>query len=140
MNKKSTIMNKFVILTLHQGNFEKQGFPASVQINEIGGQQPLFSQVGCLPPAPKIPQLFLEWQESFYDKLDLRLRAKSSPKKISSTQSTQELETYINKWLNSGEPEWQKIRDGLLIHLKKEGITPLFIQTEEPQLRQLPWS
>jgi hypothetical protein len=46
-------MGKLVILTLHKGNFEDQGFNASIQIGEEGAPCPQFVETGHMPPDPK---------------------------------------------------------------------------------------
>jgi hypothetical protein len=131
-------MNKLVILKLHEGNFEEKGFSASIEIMEYGTQQPLFSQIGHLPPMPDILKLFSQWQEAFRA-INLRLGGVSKPKKFSSTQSAKELEMCLNRWLNCGDKQWQRIRDGLLMYLRKQDIIRVLIQTTDNQLRQLPW-
>jgi hypothetical protein len=130
-------MSKLVILTLHKGNFEEQGFNASIQISEEGAPHPQFVETGHLPPEPKIPQLLSQWQNAFQERLGLRIKAKGK-KKIFSTQSAENLEKQLNQWLNSGG-DWQTIRDGIINHLDDDD-NRVIIQTEEPKLQQLPWS
>ncbi len=134
-------MSKKVFITLHEGDFEK-GFPVVLRIQDdaSGTVREIHQNSGLLPPSANIEELFCQWQTDFHNKVKQQSRGK--PGKItnsSSSHSAINLAKHINDWLNSGNIEWQKIRDALQQHLNRDDEIQIIIQTKYTLLRQLPW-
>jgi len=139
-------MGKLVILNLSEGNFDL-GFTAILEI----GQEALRPEIvvrGHLPGASHIPQLVDQWQAAFSKKVSPPSndtsgnRSRATPRrqsKSSCKDSAEKLVFSLNEWLNSGNTEWQKIRDGLQQNLLKNEEIRVIIQTQNNDLRQLPW-
>jgi DNA polymerase III delta prime subunit len=136
-------MRKRVILTLIEGSFE-QGFPVILQIKEDSASHDVENQViGSLPPAPNLSQAFNNWQ-SAYNQWQSTYRIKPIPgatnfscRELASLGS--QLADTLNNWLNSDFRKWKKIRERLHRSLNETDEIQFIIQTEDMQLRQLPW-
>lgn len=104
--------------------------------------------IGRLPSAPDIPEALRKWQREFREKVknspierSSRSRAQARKKTQSSnSDSAQTLANNLDRWLRSSDEQWQKIRDGILQQLNPDDEIRVIIQTENIQLRQLPWS
>ncbi len=133
-------MRKRVILTLIEGSFE-QGFSVILRIKKDSASE---NQVkGRLPPAPNLLQAFNNWQ-SAYNQWQSTYRIKPIPgatnfscRELASLGS--QLADTLNNWLNSDFGEWKKIRDELQCSLSEPDEIQVIIQTDDMQLRQLPW-
>jgi WD40 repeat protein len=139
-------MGKLFVLNLLPGNFEI-GFPAILEIWEEG-KGSARRIVGHLPSAPHILESFSSWKAAFDKKANPSSREPSANRsratvtghtKSSCEQEAKKLVVEINKWLNSGDREWQKIRDGLQQNLSRNDENRVIIQTENLELRLLPW-
>jgi DNA polymerase III delta prime subunit len=136
-------MRKRVILTLIEGSF-KQGFPVILRIKEDSASHDVENQViGRLPPAPNLLQAFNNWQ-SAYNQWQSTYRIKPIPgatnfscRELASLGS--QLADTLNNWLNSDFREWKKIRERLQRSLSETDEIQFIIETEDMQLRQLPW-
>ncbi|MCA1993104.1 MAG: CHAT domain-containing protein, partial [Coleofasciculus sp. S288] len=135
-------MDKRVILTLMEGNFE-QGFRAILRISSndtpAGGAIQL---LGKLPPALNVLETFKSWQLAYHQLVmpHCRIKAKRAQiTNISCLQLGSDLLECLNEWLNSGFREWQNIRDGLQRHLSDTDEIEVIVQTSDRILRQLPW-
>lgn len=133
-------MGKRVIITLMEGSFE-QGFPAILRISGDDGLAETEIQ-GKLPPAPSILELFNDWQLAYRHLVlpHCRIRPLSAQvTNFSCRQLGDELDKRLNDWLNSGTRDWQRIRDKLQRSLSETEEIQVIIQTENIQLRRLPW-
>ncbi|MGL5940166.1 MAG: CHASE2 domain-containing protein [Waterburya sp.] len=132
-----------VIFTIMAGSFE-QGFPVILRIYENGQTSETGIQiVGRLPASASILEKFLTWQLAYRQIIvpNSRIKAKRVQiTNISWCQLDSDIIIHLNNWLNSTEPEWQKIRDGLHRNLNKDDQIEFIIQTSNTQLRQLPWN
>ena len=140
-------MNQFVILRLGAGNLQ-QGFPAvSAQIGTDTNPHQL-QLTASLPSAPELPQLYRNWQfiyKALYDRLGWRLRISFQESEGTVTQVSevefrqicQQLKTKLNQWLHSEEfrPIYQRLRT----HLAPDRAVQILLETDDIQLRQLPW-
>ncbi|MBW4492277.1 MAG: CHAT domain-containing protein [Oscillatoria princeps RMCB-10] len=134
-------MGKRVIITLLKGNFQ-QGFPALLRIREDGTPPERDIQVeGHLPPHPKIADLYGYWKLAYDKGLGVRgsLKTESSVTDLPCSKLAENFADSLKTWLNSGDTEWQKIRDGLQQNLRRDDEISAIIQTEDPKLRLLPW-
>ncbi|RUS93602.1 hypothetical protein DSM106972_095920 [Dulcicalothrix desertica PCC 7102] len=135
-------MGKLVILQLPEGDFQR-GFACTVQIGLDGDTIETRGQItGRLPANPDMPQqLNDEWRRVFNTDENSRIKAKQAgTTNFSKSNAVNNFVYYLNDWLNnSGDREWQKIRDGLQQHLNKEEEIRVIIQTQYPILRRLPW-
>ncbi len=133
-------MTKVVVLQLGKGSWDK-GFPVTLRIGEEGNVHS--TQVeGYLPNNPEIPQYYQQWQYA-YRRLPLipRLDAPTQQEtNISRRQDCSDaanaLRESLNCWLDSAE--FRPI-DRLLQRLNRDEPIFIFIQTEDIQLRRLPW-
>ncbi|MBD2207429.1 CHAT domain-containing protein [Calothrix sp. FACHB-1219] len=135
-------MIKLVVLKFIQGNFE-QGFSV---ILEIGNNNSCPTTViqGCLPPMPEMIQYYKNWQLA-YRQLALPFRGlerkKAQVTNISTTQDCRKLALILgnslNIWLDS--ETFRPVKEGFLKYINPDEEIRLIIQTENIQLRQLPW-
>lgn len=112
-----------------------------------------FEAEGILPPLPlELESSFQQWQLA-YRQIDavrsciapapgLRLTPKSATVH-SNLEHTQAVKDYLNQWLNSGDSQWQPIRDGLIafaqqLHQANDEIR-LILDAKDINLRRLPW-
>ncbi|OQW92717.1 MAG: hypothetical protein BWK78_00825 [Thiotrichaceae bacterium IS1] len=131
-----------IILKLATGDFN-QGFP-QVAISAQPGQGSSTLLEGQLPPAPRLPSLYKNWQHS-YRLLISHPRRLSRIKKVESSspeecrQLAQILRDEMNGWLNSAE--FQPIKEQLkqLVMPLVDTEIQLIIQTADIELRRLPW-
>jgi tetratricopeptide (TPR) repeat protein len=135
-------MGERVILTLMEGSFE-QGFPVILRISEDEAPTKTGIQVlGKLPPAPNVLEAFKNWKLAYRRMAMLYSRIQPKPEQVTNVsyhQLADDLAEGLNDWLNSGFREWQKIRDGLQRSLSDTDEIQFIIQTNDIQLRQLPW-
>ncbi|WP_052334329.1 WD40 domain-containing protein [Kamptonema formosum] len=68
-----------------------------------------------------------------------RFKAETSETDLPCSQLAENFADSLKTWLNSGDREWQKIRDGLQQNLRRDDDIRAIIQTEDPKLRLLPW-
>ncbi len=135
-------MGKLVVLKLGEGNFE-QGFPVTI---EIGDECALASTVtsGSLPPFPQMPEHYHNWQASYRQNWwhfrELKHK-KNQLKNISILQDCISngdiLVNSLNVWLDS--PEFCNVKESLLKYLQPLEEIRFLIQTNNLQLRRLPW-
>ncbi|NJP09765.1 MAG: CHASE2 domain-containing protein [Leptolyngbyaceae cyanobacterium RU_5_1] len=134
-------MGKLVVLKITDGSFE-QGFTVTLQIGEENARHAI-ETVGRLPAAPELPQYYDRWQSSYYQLgQPVRLTAtkvqKPDPARLEECRkAAQELQTQLNTWLLS-EP-YRPIREKWLERLTPDQEIRVILQTEDPQIRRLPW-
>ncbi|PZV10594.1 MAG: sensor protein Chase2 [Leptolyngbya sp.] len=134
-------MSKLVVLRLGKGDFD-QGFPVTLQIGEEGSP-PAIEITGELPPAPEIPVCYAQWQQ-IYRRLDLSGRPIGLPKVVTPIATIADCETAadqlrdrLNDWLEARS--FRQIREKWLEQLDPSEIIRLVVQTDDKQLRRLPW-
>jgi uncharacterized protein YjbI with pentapeptide repeats len=135
-------MNKVVLMKLGKGTFRK-GFPATIQIVEEGNH--ILAEVqGELPPAPDLPKILEHWR-STYQNLGFSFRSLRYKEQVSTSILSREyfnelsnnLEQSINNWLDS--QKFRPIKEAFLSKLKQTEEFRIIIQTENIQLRRIPW-
>lgn len=131
-------MAKVVVLKFCDGNFQ-QGFNIVLRI----GEDEKYTSIeipGNLPPAPEIPQLYREWQSTYiFPRFSLRKFKVSRVCKsnISIRELARALKNSLNYWLNSST--FRPLEEQLSVNLKPSDRIRFIIQTENLQLRQIPW-
>jgi hypothetical protein len=89
-------------------------------------------------------QAFNNWQ-SAYDQWQSTYRIRLNPGQVTNFSCRElaslgsQLADTLNNWLNSDFGEWKKIRERLHRSLSETDEIQFIIQTEDMQLRQLPW-
>jgi len=114
-------------------------------MSQIGqdGDRPLIETVGKLPPLPEMPLYYSRWRESYW-RLDSRYRISAKKQQNANvslvedcTSAAQMLKARFNTWLLS--EEFRLIREKWLECLSPTEDIRFILQTEDSQLRQLPW-
>jgi hypothetical protein len=143
-------MSKLAVIKFVNGSLEN-GFSVILQISE-DGDRPFFQTIGHLPPAPEIDQSYSAWQDA-YRSLGMSVRRKVPQRNlrlevpeeqltnISVTndcdKAAQLLCNHLNDWLRS--ESFRAVREGLLENLKRSDEIRVVLQTENIQLKRLPW-
>lgn len=138
-------MGKLATLKILDGNFE-HGFSVCLQIGEEGAH-PTVEVMGKLPAAPEMPLYYSRWQSN-YEQLGLRSRLSAKEVQVTnvSTKATLEnchntaqiLRARLNTWFRA--EEFRPVREKWLERLKAEEEIRFIVQTENSQLRRLPWN
>lgn len=135
-------MGKLVVLKIVDGSFDR-GFTVMLQVGKEGAR-PTIEMTGRLPALPELPLYYSRWQES-YGRLDSRYRiiAKRGQKPNVSLvadclQAATILKARLNGWLQA--EEFRQVRERWLEQLSPEEDIRIILQTEDSQLRQLPWN
>ncbi|MBD2181068.1 CHASE2 domain-containing protein [Aerosakkonema funiforme] len=140
-------MGKLVVLKFGEGDWEA-GFPVTLRIG-AEGDRPLVELAGKLPPAPEIPEHYGEWREAFLDLLEEQRGLEEPATQVTNGSEnieeyrdrakklTQKLKQLLNAWLNS-EP-FRPIKDQMLSTLESNEPIRVIIQTDNLELRRLPW-
>ncbi len=146
-------MSRLVVLSLGQGNLE-DGFPAvTVQLGEQNNPYGM-KFTASLPAAPEIVVLYRNWRSLyslFHQRLGLRLNVEAevdddfeiesdyitNVSEVELQDLCEELENSINAWLNS--TQFHKIDQQLRTQLEPSAEIRFIIETNDKQLRHLPW-
>ncbi len=137
-------MKKQVILTVMEGSFQ-QGFPVNLEIREdVTPFSLIWGDVGRLPALGDIEILdsLKKWQSNFERNngdSTSRMKVKGEGAKVFNNLAAKNLASNINQWLNSSEKCWRKILDGLQQHLQPNDEIRVILQTDDANLRRLPW-
>ncbi len=136
-------MSKLVVLQL-EGEFER-GFWVKLEIGEEK-ERPSAETQAFLPPNLKLPAYYESWQLA-YRRLGSYWRIKPKAGQVTNISITELSENFhqeaqqfyqlFHQWLNS-DP-FRPIREKLLEKLIPSDEIRLIIQTENNQLRRLPW-
>jgi len=141
-------MSKVVVLTIGRGNFE-QGFPIDLQIREAQKPPHRHNTNYSLPPAAEIPNLYQNWQDIYYRlgkmRLDFpdyeidRVAIDEEWERAIQTceDAAQALKTAMKKWLN--QPSMLRLLMEVQQEVKPNESARVILQTEDIQLRRLPW-
>lgn len=134
-------MGKLVVLKIIEGSFDR-GFIVITQIGPEGGR-PVVETLGKLPPLPEMPLYYSRWQDSYW-RLDARYRVSAKKGQKANVSLVEDcihaahmLKARLNTWLLS--EEFRPIREKWLEQLSPTEEIRFILQTEETQLRQLPW-
>lgn len=138
-------MNKLVVFSLLGGDLN-HGFPVvTAQLWDINQSYPV-RFIGSLPSSPELPELYRKWQllyEALHQRLGLHRRIKVHSQDVTNVSVSefgdvcQQLQKYINQWLNS-EP-FQNIVQQLRTLLGPDDEIRVIIETNVPLLHRLPW-
>ncbi len=134
-------MCKLVVLKFADGSFE-QGFSVTLQIGEEG-ERPSTEITGRLPAAAEMPLYYNHWQAS-YRQLGSRYRLSADKVQVTNVSVTQDcqntahiLRSRFNTWLKS--EEFRPVREKWLEKLLPTDELRVILQTEDYQLKRLPW-
>lgn len=134
-------MGKLVLLKLGDGSLE-QGVSVALQFGEEG-HHPVVETLGRLPAAPELQQAYQDWAR-VYRNLNQRLRLDVEtfePLNLSQREACQDkaraLIDCLNVWLYADS--FRPIREKLLEQLMPSEQVRVVVQTENPELRRLPW-
>jgi branched-chain amino acid transport system substrate-binding protein len=102
---------------------------------------------GRLLANPEITQLYQHWRTNYrqLEEISRSPRLEELPDYNTSREDCQQvadqLKEKINQWLNATSNEFHRIRDKLAVQLNndKDKDIRVLIQTDNPQLQQLPW-
>ncbi|MBW4541340.1 MAG: pentapeptide repeat-containing protein [Myxacorys chilensis ATA2-1-KO14] len=141
---RSTDHSMVVILNIGKGNFET-GFPVTLQILQEGTALPSVQCIGELPPNIRIDHSYREWQSAYRRSLKAaRLEVPSQVTNVSRDEFFEEcfeaancLTREMNRWLASDS--FRPIEQELHMRLSCHQPIRVILQTDQPQLRQLPW-
>lgn len=135
---------KLVVLKLGPGDFD-MGYPVILQIG-VDGTLPAVEMTGQLPASPELPKLYRQWQVLYRKSLKaVRLDVPQTQVTNISRQaffqdcydSAERLSRTLNDWLNSDT--FRPVREQLLGKLDVSEPIRVILQTDQYQLRQLPW-
>ena len=137
---------KLVIIKVGKGDL-RQGFPVTLQ---IGAENTLpFAEItGDLSPAPDILEQYNQWRSAYRKSLLACLRIKVPASQVTNfsttefieecNQSAESLRNSLNVWLNS--ESFRPVKERLLEKLNPSESIRVILQTENLQLRRLPWN
>jgi CHASE2 domain-containing sensor protein len=136
-------MGKLVVLKVTSGNFAK-GFSITLEIGAENAR-PSVTAVGSLPPFPELPLYYDRWRK-LYDSMGgifrIRVTQQTQPKLPSRRKACRNaakvLEKRLNTWYESNE--YRPIREKWLEQLSPNDEIRVILQTEDQQLRYLPWN
>ncbi len=133
-------MGKLVLLKLGEGSLE-QGFPVTLQLGEEG-RRPVVETRGRLSAASDLHQAHQQWAIA-YRNLSQRLRLETEAIQVSDArredchQAARVLAERLNHWLYADS--FRPIREKLLEQLMPSDQVRVILQTENPEVRRLPW-
>ncbi len=133
-------MGKLVVLELRKSESD-HNFEVILEIGE-DGERPSTRITGTLPPLPEISTQYTNWQLA-YRNLDLRKRLEIKVRKdpqetIQNCRKSAEIfQEKMKAWYDC--QEFTRIRETLLNKLNELDEIRLIIQTNDSQLRRLPW-
>lgn len=149
-------MSRLVILNLGQGNLHDGFSSVNAQIKWLDNSSKESNIPGSLPPNTDLLECYRRWQllyELVYQARSIRIRSSETVAledciAIDETDITQvsdadfkeicqELQTQIDRWLDSSG--FRSIYDRLQQQLERDRPIRFIIQTEDRNLRKLPW-
>lgn len=143
-------MSKVVFLKLEGGDFN-QGFKVNLDIAEEGKFPHVIGVRGFLRQAPEIPELYRDWQTKYWNLESNYRRSRlyfieENPSEQGGDQDSsiqqcyeaaEKLKASFKNWLKCDE--FRLIEAELLADLSKADEIRVILQTEDEQLRKLPW-
>lgn len=138
------VLDQVVILHIGQGTIET-GFPVTLQILQDGLPLPSVQSIGELPPNHQIISSYQYWQSAYRRSLKAsRLDVPSQVTNVSGDEffsdcleAAAHLRQQMNLWLSS--ESFRSIERSMQIQLNCNQPIRIILQTDHPQLRQLPW-
>jgi serine/threonine protein kinase len=134
-------VSKLVLLKLGNGSLE-QGFPVALQLGEEG-RHPVVETMGHLPAAPELQQAYQDWALA-YRSLSHSLRLDAEPLPLNDIfqreacqDAARTLTDCLNVWLYADS--FRPIREKLLEQLMPSDQVRVVVQTENLDVRRLPW-
>ncbi|MGK7901866.1 MAG: pentapeptide repeat-containing protein [Hormoscilla sp.] len=153
--KNPIISDRLVVIDLGPGNCAQGFIAVKAQIWSDGHSLPK-NFPGKLPPQPEIPRLYQEWQgkhehlRRLHENQGLKSRIKKKPGQVSQLSDrdmpdvkrdmkklAKELEKQLDSWLNS--EAFYPIQKKLRSQFNPEDRVRVIVQSEDSQLRRLPW-
>ncbi|MUG95678.1 CHAT domain-containing protein [Scytonema sp. UIC 10036] len=145
-------MSRLVVLSLGQGNLRDGFATVTAQIGEASNSYQMKINAS-LPAAPKILELYQNWQALYYafyqrlscwrtsletdDYLEISEVGLTHVSEVDIAKLSQKLSKRLNTWLDSRE--FRKIDRQLRTQLKPSDEIRFIIETNDPLLRRLPW-
>jgi ABC-type phosphate/phosphonate transport system substrate-binding protein len=143
-------MSKVVFLKLERGDFER-GFQVTLDVAQEGKFPYILGVSGSLRQAPEIPALYRDWQrkycnlESIYRKQRLYFidETAGDPSEQSGNsvqechEAAEKLKVTFQEWLRCDG--FRTIEEELLANLSQSDEVRIILQTDDDQLRKLPW-
>lgn len=132
---------KRVVLKLGEGSLE-QGFPVTLQCGEEG-QAPRLETVGWLPAAPELRQAYQTWAaiyQNLHQQLQIEedtLQESHASRRETCNLAARTLADSLNSWLYASS--FRPIQETLLEQVMPSEPVRLIVQTENSDLRHLPW-
>jgi len=138
------ILDQVVVLHIGKGAIET-GFPITLQILQDGIPLPSVQCIGELPSNDQIFPCYQYWQSAYRRCLKAtRLDVPSQITNVSGDEffsdcleAAANLSNQINLWLSS--ESFRPVERTMQIQLKCDQPLRIILQTDHPQLRQLPW-
>jgi len=140
-----SLEGKVVVLRLGEGDFKK-GFPVTLEIR-AEGTSPSMEIGGKLSSAPEIPNKYKQWQSAYRKNVRSGLRIDVPETQITNVSKSDfikecheladDLKKNLNLWLNC--EQFRPIKERLLENLITSEEIRVIWQTEDMQLRRLPW-
>jgi hypothetical protein len=144
-------MEKLVVLELN-GNFQK-GFDATLEIREGGVNSPARVRVkGKLPPNVDVRNNYQQWRQRYLNLEGLWWRGLKDRNSAQVTNAAERkkafeacekaagvVEKSLNDWLDKSK-DFDKIRQALLRELQSGATIMVLLQTDNSELRRLPWN
>jgi branched-chain amino acid transport system substrate-binding protein len=134
-------MSKLVVFNIGEGNFE-QGFPVTLQIGEEG-KLAYKDHQDRLSPAPKLPDLYRQWQQKYYGLEPMRRVIKVPPVQISNVstgdckEAAEALKACVKEWFD--QRSLLNLRSHVLDEVGPDESVRIIFQTQDELLRKLPW-
>jgi branched-chain amino acid transport system substrate-binding protein len=132
-------MSKLVEFDIGEGNFE-QGFRVTLYISEEGKLR-YKEHRGSLPLAPELPELYRQWQQSYYGLESMRRVIKVPPAQITNVSNCENaakaLEDCVKEWFDRSS--LLKLRGYVLDEVGRNESARIIFETEDELLRKLPW-
>jgi branched-chain amino acid transport system substrate-binding protein len=138
--------SKLIVLDVGEGDFDR-GFPVVLRISDAGKPHTVEFR-GRLPPAPEIPELYARWQTAYYGwgsnhrwwrvlRVDFPPQTTNVSHWDDCTHAAQALQERLRQWFN--HPDLRDLREQILIEVRRSDPARLIVQTQNGELRRLPW-
>jgi hypothetical protein len=134
-------MGKIAVLSFLMGDCQEGFQQVRLEIRD-NNQRLLGAFIGELPSAPQIPELYITWQLR-YRQMGSRVRLDPPLAQIKNFSgrdleiNSDALKKQLNDWLKL--PEFFPVMQGLLMNVRQNEEVRVIIQTEDSDLRRLPW-
>jgi uncharacterized protein YjbI with pentapeptide repeats len=142
---KTSTAAKLVIFKIGRGDLNT-GFPVTLKI-ALEGETPFLETEGQLSPAPKLFELYIQWQTVYRKSLNSICRLDIPDTQITNVsrqdflrecyEISERLKYQINLWLNN--ETFRPLKEELLNRLDSSESIRVILQTDDCQLRRLPF-